>query len=100
MEYFTYYVIYQLLVGVLGLEPRISEPKSDVLPLHHTPILYLKLHSSWVSGQVRTDVNRNHNPVPKPLGHKHTLILNLRLKSTRYGIRTRVTRMKILRPNP
>ena len=38
MEYFTYYVIYQLLVGVLGFEPRISEPKSDVLPLHHTPI--------------------------------------------------------------
>ena len=76
MEYFTYYVIYQLLVGVLGLEPRISEPKSDVLPLHHTPILYLKLHSSWVSGQVRTDVNRNHNPAPKPLGHRHTLILS------------------------
>lgn len=25
------------LVGMPGLEPRISEPKSDVLPLHHIP---------------------------------------------------------------
>ena len=26
------------LVGVLGLEPRMTGPESVVLPLHHTPI--------------------------------------------------------------
>lgn len=38
MEYFTYYVIYQLLVGPVGLEPTIYPPKGCVLPLHHGPI--------------------------------------------------------------
>ena len=28
-----------ILVGVLGLEPRMTGPESVVLPLHHTPIL-------------------------------------------------------------
>ena len=27
-----------LFVGLLGLEPRTTEPKSAVLPLHHRPI--------------------------------------------------------------
>ena len=26
-------------VGLLGLEPRITEPKSAVLPLHHRPAI-------------------------------------------------------------
>ncbi len=26
------------LVGLLGLEPRTTEPKSAVLPLHHRPV--------------------------------------------------------------
>ena len=28
---------YLLLAGVPGLEPRMAEPESEVLPLHHTP---------------------------------------------------------------
>ena len=33
--YFKYLAI--VLVGVLGLEPRMTGPESVVLPLHHTP---------------------------------------------------------------
>lgn len=29
----------RFFVGLPGLEPRITEPKSAVLPLHHRPIL-------------------------------------------------------------
>ena len=28
----------ECFVGLLGLEPRTTEPKSAVLPLHHRPI--------------------------------------------------------------
>ncbi len=28
----------ELFVGLLGLEPRTTEPKSAVLPLHHRPV--------------------------------------------------------------
>ena len=27
-------------VGLLGLEPKLSESKSEVLPLHHKPVLF------------------------------------------------------------
>ena len=29
-------------VGLLGFEPRMTESKSEVLPLHHNPIYYSK----------------------------------------------------------
>ena len=29
-----------MFVGLLGLEPRTTEPKSAVLPLHHRPVPY------------------------------------------------------------
>ena len=31
-----------LFVGLLGFEPRMTESKSEVLPLHHNPINYSK----------------------------------------------------------
>ena len=31
----------RLLVGILGLEPRMTGPESVVLPLHHIPMLVL-----------------------------------------------------------
>ncbi len=30
---------FQIVVGLLGLEPRKTAPKTVVLPLHHRPIL-------------------------------------------------------------
>ena len=32
-----------VMVGILGLEPRMTGPESVVLPLHHIPILNLQL---------------------------------------------------------
>ena len=32
-----------IIVGILGLEPRMTGPESVVLPLHHIPILNLQL---------------------------------------------------------
>ena len=38
------YKMYLLsLVGILGLEPRMTGPESVVLPLHHIPIFFNKL---------------------------------------------------------
>ncbi len=31
-------MIKRFFVGLLGLEPRTTEPKSAVLPLHHRPV--------------------------------------------------------------
>ena len=31
------------LVGILGLEPRMTGPESVVLPLHHIPMLKIKM---------------------------------------------------------
>ena len=33
----------EFFVGLLGLEPRMTEPKSAVLPLHHRPIAVANL---------------------------------------------------------
>ncbi len=33
-----------LVVGLLGFEPRMTESKSEVLPLHHNPIVCSKLN--------------------------------------------------------
>ena len=32
-----------VMVGILGLEPRMTGPESVVLPLHHIPILKVQL---------------------------------------------------------
>lgn len=48
MEYFTYYVSYQLLVGVLGFEPRFQEPKSCVVTITLYPNNYLILNKLGV----------------------------------------------------
>gem|GEM_PF-1195014 len=37
----------RLLVGILGLEPRMTGPESVVLPLHHIPILVFALQSYY-----------------------------------------------------
>ena len=34
------------VVGLLGLEPRTTEPKSAVLPLHHRPICFKERFAS------------------------------------------------------
>ena len=42
-----------VFVGLLGLEPRTTEPKSAVLPLHHRPIGDLLSFICW-STRTRT----------------------------------------------
>ena len=55
-------------------------PESVVLPLHHNPI------KNWVLGQVRTDVNKNHNLAPKPLGHEHHIDVMTGLEPATNGL--------------
>ena len=48
------YKMYLLfLVGILGLEPRMTGPESVVLPLHHIPILLLATCFLIASAKVR-----------------------------------------------
>jgi hypothetical protein len=35
------------LVGLPGFEPRLTESKSVVLPLHHNPIIFLAHAQNW-----------------------------------------------------
>ena len=48
-------IFIRMLAGALGFEPRSSEPKSDVLPLHHAPVVAGRRDSNprpfdWVKG--------------------------------------------------
>lgn|GEM_PF-1871658 len=36
-------VLRVFVVGLLGLEPRMSVPKTEVLPLHHRPLMCKRL---------------------------------------------------------
>ena len=69
----SYWGIY-ILAGMAGLEPTISESKSEVLPLHYIPpskLFYCKQRPGFcpafalygVGKGTRTLDTRNHNPV-------------------------------------